>query len=572
MMETILIVDDEEGIRFGFSTHLAKQGYKVVVAENYDTALVTIRDHSLDLIISDIILDSHTGIDILKQVSKLGIACPVIMVTGQPNLQTATEAVRLGAFDYLPKPVRKETLLKACRLALRHKALEDEKTQTQAENTAYRNNLEAIFSSIQDGIITVEKDLTILEANARMAAICGLVPERITGQQMTASLNPCTMACLDTLSTTLRAGTPVKEAAIRCGHPERPGQTVLLNASPLVYTDGKLRGAVLVIRDITRLSSLEKEMKQQFGFHQLIGKSPKMREVYRLLQSLSDTDTTVLITGESGTGKELTAKALHYCGERADKPLVTVNCSALSEHLLESELFGHVKGAFTGAIREKTGRFQLADTGTLFLDEIGDVSPMVQLKLLRVLQEREFERIGDTRSIKVDVRIVAATNQDLKAKILQDRFRKDLYYRLNVIEIKLPPLRERLEDIPLLSDHFFKRFKHHFNRNIEKISDEVTDLFMCHSWPGNVRELEHAIEHAFVLCHGRYILKSHLPRELLSPSPATAPPGFDHEQSRIVNALDKTGWNKARAARLLGISRQGIYRKIAKYGISPPKG
>jgi transcriptional regulator with PAS, ATPase and Fis domain len=197
---------------------------------------------------------------------------------------------------------------------------------------------------------------------------------------------------------------------------------------------------------------------------------------------------------------------------------------------------------------------------------------MVQLKLLRVLQEREFERIGDTRSIKVDVRIVAATNQDLKAKILQSRFRKDLYYRLNVIEIKLPPLRERLEDIPLLSDHFFNRFQHHFNRTIDKISDEVMDLFMYHSWPGNVRELEHAIEHAFVLCHGRYILKNHLPNELLSPAPAEASPGFDQERSRVVTALDKTGWNKARAARLLGISRQGIYRKIAKYGISPPPG
>ncbi|MBI9088353.1 MAG: sigma 54-interacting transcriptional regulator [Desulfobacterium sp.] len=570
MMETILIVDDEEGIRFGFSTHLAKQGYKVVVAENYDTALVTIQAHSLDLIISDIILDAHTGIDILKQVSKLGIACPVIMVTGQPNLQTATEAVRLGAFDYLPKPVRKETLLNACRLALRHKALEDEKKRAEAENTVYRNNLEAIFSSIQDGIITVEKDLTIIEANAGVAAICDLVPEIITGKQMTRRLNTCTMACLDTLSTTLESGTPVKEVSIRCCHEKRPGQTVLLNASPLVYNDGKLRGAVLVIKDITRLSCLEKEVKQQFGFHQLIGKSQKMRDVYRLLQSLSDTDTTVLITGESGTGKELTAKALHYSGERADKPLVTVNCSALSENLLESELFGHVRGAFTGAVKEKTGRFQLADTGTLFLDEIGDISPMVQLKLLRVLQEREFEKIGGTRSIKVDVRIVAATNQDLRAKILQGRFRKDLYYRLNVIEIKLPPLRERLEDIPLLSDHFFNRFKHHFNRTIDNISDEVMDLFMYHSWPGNVRELEHAIEHAFVLCHGRYILKNHLPNELLSPSPATAPHGFDLERSRIINALGKTGWNKARAARLLGISRQGIYRKIARYGIAPP--
>jgi PAS domain S-box-containing protein len=560
-MGNILVVDDEQGVR----TMLQGEDHEVHLAGDGYTALDILKTTTMDVVITDLFLPG--GIDLLKTIRKDFPKIQVVMITGMPTIESVTKGLRLGAVDYLPKPVRKENLLNACRLALRHKALEDEKATAEAKNTAYRNNLEAIFSSIQDGIITVKKDLIILEANARVASICGLVPEAITGKQITRNFNTCTMDCLETLSTTLEAGTPVKEVSIQCCHKKRPGQTVLLNSSPLVYNGGKLRGAVLVIRDITRLSCLEKEVKQLFGFHQLIGKSQKMREVYRLLQSLSDTDTTVLITGESGTGKELTAKALHYSGERADKPLVTVNCSALSENLLESELFGHVRGAFTGAVKEKIGRFQLADTGTLFLDEIGDIPPMVQLKLLRVLQEREFEKIGDTRSIKVDVRIVAATNQDLKAKILQGQFRKDLYYRLNVIEVQLPPLRERLEDIPLLSDHFFNRFKRHFNRTIEKISDEVMDLFMYHSWPGNVRELEHAIEHAFVLCHGRYILKRHLPNELLSPTPAAAPTGFDQERSRVVNALGKTGWNKAKAARLLGISRQGIYRKIAKYGI-----
>jgi transcriptional regulator with GAF, ATPase, and Fis domain len=350
---------------------------------------------------------------------------------------------------------------------------------------------------------------------------------------------------------------------------------VLLTSSPLTDTEDRFLGAVLVIRDITRLTDLERELRERHHYHNIIGKSPGMQKIYRLLEDLADAETTVLITGESGTGKELVARALHYGGGRATKPLIKVNCSALAENLLESELFGHVKGAFTGAIRDKQGRFEAADGGSILLDEIGDVSARIQLKLLRVLQERELERVGDSTPIEVDVRVIAVTNRDLKEKVRLGEFREDLYYRLKVIEVALPPLRERREDIPFLVEHFVSQFNERFKKNIVGVSDGVLRRLMGYQWPGNVRELEHAIEHAFVLCHGRTIMEDHLPVEIQGepgarePSPSQKASGA---RESVVEALARTGWNKAKAARLLGVSRQTIYRQIARYGLRPPSG
>jgi transcriptional regulator with PAS, ATPase and Fis domain len=295
-----------------------------------------------------------------------------------------------------------------------------------------------------------------------------------------------------------------------------------------------------------------------------------MQEIYRLLGDLARTDTTVLITGESGTGKELIAKALHYSGPRAFKPMITVNCSALAENLLESELFGHVKGAFTGALKHKVGRFQAADQGTIFLDEIGDIAPSVQLKLLRVIQEKELERVGDSQSIKVDVRIITSTNQPLKQKVERGEFREDLYYRLKVVEIVLPPLRERREDIELLVIHFCDLFNSKFGKGIEGVTDDVLHAFRQYEWPGNIRELEHAIEHAFVLCHGNIITIDHIPPEIREPyGSIKGHPGWHSKESNhtgskqnIMDALKKAEGNRAKAARILGISRQTLYRKM----------
>jgi transcriptional regulator with PAS, ATPase and Fis domain len=393
----------------------------------------------------------------------------------------------------------------------------------------------------------------------------------IQGQVFPQCLNQCSKSCCEVLRQTLEKKITIKEYWIECGHQQRHQQTVSVTSSPLLGPEGNFMGAVLVIRDITLLRDLERELRERHQFQNVIGRSKRMQDVYALLEDLANLETTVLVTGESGTGKDLVARALHCSGHRAFKPFVTVNCSALTESLLESELFGHVKGAFTGAIKDKQGRFQAANGGTLLLDEIGDISPLIQLKLLRVLQEKEFERVGESTPQKVDVRVIACTNKDLKEKVRRGEFREDLYYRLKVVEVALPPLRDRLEDLPLLIDHFRRFFNARFKKNIEGISNEVLSRFMDYSWPGNVRELEHVMEHAYVLCHGGVIVLEHLPLEIRDYDRAEKivipkiPVKGPRQDQEILNALNKTGWNKAKAARQLGISRRTIYRKISKH-------
>ena len=394
----------------------------------------------------------------------------------------------------------------------------------------------------------------------------------MVGKVFNDCLNLCSRSCHEVLRNSLRNRATIKEYRIECKHHLRPQQTVIVTSSPLLDSGGTFTGTVLVIRDITRLSNLERELRERHHFQNIIGKSRSMQDVYGLLENLADLDTTVLITGESGTGKTLVAKALHHSGRRAFKPIITVNCSALPENLLESELFGHVKGAFTGAIKDAQGRFQAASGGTIVLDEIGDISPRIQLKLLRVLEEKEFERVGESVAIKADARVIACTNRDLKEKVRLGEFREDLYYRLKVVEVPLPPLRERLDDIPLLADHFCRLFNKAFNKGIEGLSDEVYKAFMNYRWPGNVRELEHSIEHAFVLGRGPMILPGHIPDEIKvsKGSKRWIPQRRSVERSEeILAALEMTDWNKAKAARILGIDRSTLYRKIKRYHLTP---
>jgi two-component system, NtrC family, response regulator HydG len=340
---------------------------------------------------------------------------------------------------------------------------------------------------------------------------------------------------------------------------------------PLLSLSGMLSGVVMVLRDDTHVADLEMELKEHRQFHRLVGRSDPMQKVYSLIKALARVQTTVLITGESGTGKELVAEALHLAGERSNKPLVKVNCSALPESLLESELFGHVRGAFTGAIRDNVGRFHRADGGTIFLDEVGDISAIIQLKLLRVLEDRQFERVGSSTPTKVDVRLIAATNRNLLEKVSLGELREDLYYRLKVVEIRLPPLRDRREDIPLLIEHFRIRFNAKFKKTIEAISSDVLKAFIKYPWPGNVRELEHTMEHAFVLCTQNIITFDHLPPDFMSaPGIERRSPDEmqDTDSHAILEALDKTAWNKAKAARLLGMDRVTLYRKIKRYNLT----
>jgi PAS domain S-box-containing protein len=448
-----------------------------------------------------------------------------------------------------------------------------ERKKVEQELAEHRSRLEAIFGSVKEAIITVDMSLNVMEANPSTETICGLKISDIVGKPLENCLTDCNRSCLDVIKKTLERKSSIKEYRMECNRHNRRQQLVSITSAPLRHPQGQYLGAVLVIRDITLLRDLERELRERHQFQNIIGRSKKMQDVYRLLEDLANLETTVLITGESGTGKELVARALHYSGQRAFKPFVAVNCSALTESLLESELFGHIKGAFTGAIKDKQGRFEAADGGTLLLDEIGDISPIIQLKLLRVLQEKTFEKVGDSQSRKVDVRVIACTNKNLKEKVRLGEFREDLYYRLKVVEVTLPPLRDRLEDIPLFIDHLCRIFNDRFNKCIEGVSKEVLNLFMNYQWPGNVRELEHVIEHAFIVCHGQVITLNDLPSELRDLKKHSSKENT-HKTSQhplkdqeIIDALTKVRWNKTKAANLLGMNRRTLYRKLERMQI-----
>ncbi|HSH13960.1 MAG TPA: sigma-54 dependent transcriptional regulator, partial [Desulfurivibrionaceae bacterium] len=345
-------------------------------------------------------------------------------------------------------------------------------------------------------------------------------------------------------------------------------------------------------RDVTQLENLEKPGRRSH-FHRLLGGSPAMQTVYTLIEHVGQVDTAVLITGESGTGKELVAEALHAESMRKEMPLIKVDCTAIAEDLLESELFGHRKGSFTGADRDREGRILQADGGTLFLDEIGDISSRMQLRLLRFLQEKTFHPVGQDRPVKVEVRVIAATNADLKRRVAQGHFREDLYFRLRVVDIVLPPLRERDGDLDLLAAHFVERFSKRIGLGVTGLSDQALAVLRDYAWPGNVRELEHVIERACVLCQGATITTEHLPREVFqfeagdlsarfqpgtgtvlvrpggsfAPYPESPVVDGEAEEARIVRILRQTAGNKAMAARILGFDRSTLYRKMRGYNL-----
>jgi DNA-binding NtrC family response regulator len=315
---------------------------------------------------------------------------------------------------------------------------------------------------------------------------------------------------------------------------------------------------------------LSRALEKRYSFGNIIGKSDRMQEIYELISDISNTDSTVLIQGESGTGKELIARAIHFNSSRKNKPFIVANCSAYSQNLLESELFGHERGAFTGAIRRKSGRFELAHRGTIFLDEIGEVSPPTQILLLRVLQDHRFERVGGEETLEVDVRVIAATNKNLMEEMKKGTFREDLYYRLNVIPIFVPPLRERKDDISFLALHFLKKFSQEKEKKIVNFSPEVIEIFLAHSWPGNVRELENVIEHAVIIAKRDEISTKDLPQNLLQKPLQREELStlHDFEKDLILKTLKETNWNKHNASKKLKINRSTLYGKMRRYGLS----
>lgn len=583
----ILIVDDEESIRQTFEIFLTSAGYEFVQpVTSYEEAMTALTQTAFDLIICDIVLIGPCGTELLRKIREAGVKCPVVMVTGFPHLESAAESVRHGAFDYISKPVNKETLLRFTRQALKHWHLENKAALLQKENEKYRRYLETIFRSVSDAIITVDTDMKIVQLNE--------TAEKWLKKKGPADIYDLShlpdgvdLACLNDARKVLAQGTEVRKHLIECSTPDNETKVISLNASPLRGDDEEFRGVVIVARDLTVDEPL-KTSKNRSRFHGYVGSSDAMQKVYKLIEDIGKVDTAVLITGESGTGKELAAEALHAVSSRSEKPLIKVDCVSVAENLLESELFGHRKGAFTGADRDRTGRLLQADGGTLFLDEIGDISPRTQLLLLRFLQEKTFTPVGHDKPTRVDVRVIAATNVNFQEMMMQGKFREDLYYRLMVIEVKLPPLRDRVKGIPLLANHFLTLFSKQLGKNIVTISEQALECLSLYTWPGNVRELRHVMERACVFCDSPVLLLEHLPDELQSKeklAPHSVPADqlslsendpnilpqesiqYSREDEKIRDALSLADGNRAKAARLLGIARSTLYRKMQRYHI-----
>ena len=427
-----------------------------------------------------------------------------------------------------------------------------------------------LFNNLPDAILSVDGELREVEANAAFYALCPDAQDK-TGSDLRSFLEKFSCPLYDLLKETVSAGIAVHDRRMECRHLSQGINVVTVTCIPFSDKNGVVEGAVLIARDGTTLPVAETKQRVSHEYMGMVGTSESMQQVFSLLKELTSVDTTVLITGESGTGKELVAEALHRSGERAGGPLIKVNCSALSENLLESELFGHVRGAFTGAVRDYPGRFQAAEGGVIFLDEIGDISLSTQLKLLRFLESQEYEHVGDTVTYQANVRVIAATNAELQQKVTDNLFREDLYYRLKVVEVCLPPLRERHKDIPILVTHFIKHFSTDFGKSIQGITDSAMSTLLHYPWPGNVRELKHALEHACIMCREKEITTTNLPSDIVAKSKGAATDNSPYPAAKsqghvlaedIRAALLKTGGNKAKAARLLGISRMTLYRKI----------
>jgi len=443
---TLLVVDDEKNTREALSKILSEDGYEVLTAADGYQAMDLVSNESPDLILADLKMPGMDGIELLSRARLKGFDVPFVMMTAYGTVETAVEAMKKGAEDYLTKPVNIEELELQIKRILAHRRLMEE-----------------------------AKDL----------------------------------------------------------------------------------------RD---------RLRDKYKFENIIGSSPQMQAIFKTVEQIASSRATVLITGESGTGKELIASAIHQNGPRADKPYIKVNCSALSENLLESELFGHEKGSFTGAISTRQGRFEAADGGTIFLDEIGEISQATQVKLLGFLQDRTFERVGGNRTFTVDVRLIAATNKDIEKAVEEEVFRKDLFYRLNVITIKMPPLREKPSDIPLLIDHFIRKYATENEKQVSGVSPDALAALMSHTWPGNVRELENMIERAVVMCNDKVIGRDYFPvaaEEGETNGDVSPPiPGSSLEEIEkfaIQKTLQAVGGNRTRAAEILKVSLRKIQYKLKEF-------
>ncbi|HAA02426.1 MAG TPA: sigma-54-dependent Fis family transcriptional regulator [Syntrophobacteraceae bacterium] len=443
--------------------------------------------------------------------------------------------------------------------------------------------LREIINTMNDGVVLVSPDGTIVMVNRALEEITGYTRGELMGES-------CAIFHCDVCKAVRAEGKEHWCELFEVGHAHRRSCLlmrkdhsyvhVLKNAALLKDEDGKVLGAVETLTDISEIDKRDQKIQQlskllggDGDFHGMVGRSPSIRKVFEIVEKAALSDAPVIIYGETGTGKELVAHAIHLLGKRHEGPYIQLNCAALNEALLESELFGHVKGAFTGAYSHREGRFEAANGGDIFLDEIGDVPLSIQVKLLRILETRQFERVGDHQPIQVDVRIITATNRKLEQLVSQGKFREDLFFRINVIPIQLPPLRERREDLPGLTEHFIRQLRTRSGKDISGLTPDAMELVMRHRWPGNVRELRSVLEYAFVIAEGGLIHPEHLPAQLArSSSGQQSPDGLiasaaHDEKTALVDALMACRGNQSKAARLLGVNRVTVWHRIKKYGI-----
>ncbi len=434
-----------------------------------------------------------------------------------------------------------------------------------------------ILNCISDGVLTIGLEGNILYINKAMQELLGYPEGELIGKRCERFIrsNICVSEdCI--LRRSLAKKEKISNYETYIVNAEGRRIPVNINTDLLYDEAGNIIGIVEVFRDISQIKELKERLTDVYQFDNIVTKDRRMKEILSILPSVAQSKSTVLIQGESGTGKELIARAIHNNSLRKDKPFIAVNCAAIPEPLIESEIFGHVKGAFTGAHQDRMGRFELANHGTIFLDEIADMSPSTQAKLLRVIQEERFERVGGSKTIAIDVHIIAATNKNLLKEVKEGSFREDLYYRISVFPITLPPLRERKEDIPLLITHFIEKFNKEMGKSINNISPQAMKVLMNYFYPGNIRELRNIIEHAFVCSRGNTVLPEHLPKELVHAAEQLeiAPEGSSLnrvEKKWILSVLEKSGWRYQEAARQLGISRTTLWRKLKAYGLTEEK-
>jgi PAS domain S-box-containing protein len=438
-----------------------------------------------------------------------------------------------------------------------------------------------ILDSIGDGVFTVDREGKITSFNRAAEEITGFSREEAIGQYCHEIFraNICFEDC--PLRRTAQTKERIVNLEVTILSKDNREIPISISTAQIVDEQGQVIGAVETFRDLSLIRQLQEEVSGRYRFEDIVSRSKAFSRIFQVLPDIAQSDSTVLLCGESGTGKELFASAIHNLSKRCKGPFVKVNCGALPETLLESELFGYKRGAFTGAVADKPGRFKIAEGGTLFLDEVGDLSLGTQVKLLRVLERKEYEPLGGIKTERADVRIVAATNLDLEELVARKRFREDLYYRLNVVRIDIPPLRERPEDIPLLIEHFLHRLNRKMGKQVRRLSDKALQILLDYTYPGNVRELQNILEHAMILCKGVEIQPRHLPAYLTRRTPLTSPPPSqtlagaeilrEKEREAILSVLQRSSFRLSEAAKDLGIHRSTLWRKMKRLGIEKPR-